>query len=209
MNWVKRAQELIQGACTPWGIRASLVEIDNYGAIFTRDAVMAGIAGILLKDQVILEGMKNTLFHLKELQGKQGQIASNFTIKDGEVASVSFGTLSPKIDACTWYLVGVGLMIKEGLIDKKVYQASVEQTVTLLDALEYNGKHLIYVPKGGNWADEYVYEGYVLYDQVLRAWGLSLLAPIYEQQAWLDKSQAILECIQTAYRGGKKSIFTL
>ncbi len=207
MNWVTRAQELLRGACTPWGIKASLVEKDNYGAIFTRDAVMAGVAGILLEDPVIIEGMKKSLFHLKDLQGKQGQIASNFTVKDGEVASVSFGTLSPKVDACTWYLVGVGLMLKEGLLDKAAYQASVESTIALLDALEYNGKHLIYIPKGGNWADEYIYEGYVLYDQVLRAWGLALLAPIYDQQEWSDKSQAILECIRTSYTGRQKPYF--
>lgn len=200
MNWKKRSIEIIQNACTPWGIKASLTNLDNYGAIFTRDAVMAGIAGVLLKDDIIIEGLKNTLFNLKKLQGKQGQIASNFTIKEGKVDHVSFGTLSPKIDSCTWYLIGVGILLKEGLIQKKEFKGSVEKTINLLDALEYNGKHLIYVPKGGNWADEYIYEGYILYDQALRAWGLSLLALNYENQEWADKSKAILTCIEKNYK---------
>jgi hypothetical protein len=28
----------------------------------------------------------------------------------------------------------------------------------------------LYVPLSGNWADEYITDGYVLYDQLLRVW---------------------------------------
>ena len=207
VNWLEQSTDLLRSACTPWGIKASLTNLDNYGAIFTRDAVMAGIAGVFLKDKTIIEGLKNTLLYLKKLQGKQGQIASNFTIKEGQVDHVSFGTLSPKIDACTWYLIGVGLLVKEGFVQKEVFQESVEQTINLLDALEYNEKHLIYIPKGGNWADEYIYEGYVLYDQVLRAWGLSLLAISYQNEEWSKKSLAIKECIGNFYQKDIKEYF--
>ena len=200
MNWLKRSQELLRAASTPHGIRASLVDIDNYSAIFTRDAVMAGVAGVLLNDEIIIEGFKQSLLNLKDLQGKQGQIASNFTIEDGEVVKVSFGTLSPKIDSCTWYLIGVGLLIKEGVVEKEFFRSSVEKTIDLLEAIEFNGKHLMSIPKGGNWADEYVYEGYVLYDQVLRAWGLSILGFNYGIKEWTDKAKAILRCIETQYK---------
>jgi hypothetical protein len=33
---------------------------------------------------------------------------------------------------------------------------------------EFNNKGLLYVPLSGNWADEYITDGYVLYDQLLR-----------------------------------------
>lgn len=207
MDWLVRSQELLRDACTPWGIKASLTDLDNYGAIFTRDAVMAGIVGVLLKDKAIVEGFKNTVFHLKELQGKQGQIASNFTVVEGKIVKVSFGTLSPKIDSCTWYMIGVGLLLKEGFIEKEAYRESIEKTVALLDALEYNGKHLMYIPKGGNWADEYVYEGYIIYDQILRVWGLSLLASMYENKDWADKSLAITHCIEKNYKDDTSTFF--
>jgi hypothetical protein len=41
-------------------------------------------------------------------------------------------------------------------------------------AWEFNGRHLIYTPLSGNWADEYPIQGYTLYDNCLRLWGLQL-----------------------------------
>ncbi len=207
VDWQKESQNFLREACTAWGIKASLVNKDNYGAIFTRDAVMAGVAGVLLQDGVIVEAFKNTLFQLKKIQGKQGQIASNYTVREGKIVEVSFGTLSPKIDACTWYMVGVGLLIKEGELNKGDFQESVEKTIALLDAIEYNGKHLMYIPKGGNWADEYIYEGYILYDQILRAWGLSLLAAVYGNENWKKKADGILSCVDERYKDDENRFF--
>lgn len=200
INWQQQASKLLQDACTPWGIKASLTNRDNYGAVFTRDAVMAGVVGLLMNDKVIIEGFKNTVHYLKTLQGQHGQIASNFKVEAGKIQDVSFGTLSPKIDSCTWYMVGVGLLLKKGIIKKGDYQESIEKVIGLLDALEYNGKNLIYIPKGGNWADEYVYEGYVLSDQLLRTWGLSLLSEQYENSEWAAKSTSILASVKKKYK---------
>jgi len=207
LNWLERSRKLLQDASTEWGIKASLTDIDNYGSVFTRDAVMAGITGVLLDDSIIMEGLKKTIFHLKGLQGPQGQIPSNFKVKSGQIAEVSYGTLSPKIDSCCWYLIGVGILLKKGLVTKENYLDSVTSVVSLLNAWEYNGKHLMYVPKGGNWADEYVYEGYILYDQILRAWGLSLLAFAYDNKSWFDKSDSIVYCIKNQYKDGDSQHF--
>jgi len=204
LNWLNKSKKLLQDACTPWGIKASLTNTTNYGAIFTRDAVIAGIVGVLLEDKVIIDGLKNTLLNLKKLQGNEGQIASNFKVENDEIATVSFGTLSPKIDSCTWYLLGVGFLIKQKLIDKAPYKKSIEKAIDLLNAWEYNGKHLLSVPKGGNWADEYVYDGYVLYDQLLRGWGLSFLGDVYAREDWIKKSSAIIETIGNRFPNEEK-----
>jgi len=71
--------------------------------------------------------------------------------------------------------------------------------VRLLDALEYNGGHLVYVPPGGDWADEYPYEGYVLYDQVLRAWALRSLGAVLGEAAWTAKAERIGQAIADRY----------
>jgi hypothetical protein len=160
---------------------------------------MAGVAGLLVRDPVITAGLVRTLDRLRELQGVEGQIASNFEMRQRGAPHVSFGTLAPRLDATTWYLVGIALATKAGAIDPEPYRASVRAVVRLLDALEYNGRHLIYVPAGGNWADEYVYDGYVLYDQVLRAWGLRLCGGLFGEKAFTDKAQAIDERIAVAY----------
>ncbi len=206
-SWIDRSTDLLKKACSKFGIQASLTELDNYGAIFTRDAVMSGIAGLLLKDATIIEGLKDTLFQLNKLQGSQGQIASNFHAKDNQVTKVSFGTLSPKIDACTWYLIGVGLMLKGEHIQKEDYQDSVVSVINLLEGIEYNNSHLMYIPKGGNWADEYVYEGYVLYDQVLRVWGLQLLGDVFKNKLWSEKAKKITDRIITSFKSEKKKYY--
>lgn len=207
MNWLQKSSELLKDACTSWGIKASLTNKDNYARIFTRDAAMAGIAGLLLEDETIISGFVNTVNQLKALQGNQGQIPSNFKVENDEISKVSFGTLSPKIDACTWYLISVGLLINAGHIEKTAYKKSVEKNINLLEGIEYNGKHLMYIPKGGNWADEYIYEGYILYDQMLRIWGLELLANIYGNITWYDKGQAIRETIQKLYKNEQKPYY--
>ncbi len=195
----QRATTLLQELSGPHGIHASLASTANYRAIFTRDAVMAGVAGCLLADQRVMTSFGRTLEQLRDYQGDEGQIASNYEVRPGQPHHVSFGTIAPRIDGATWYLVGVALAARAGVIQASHFEASVRATVRLLNALEYNGRHLVYVPTGGNWADEYIYEGYILYDQVLRAWALQLLAPLYQEPSWAAKSAAIAERISSAF----------
>ena len=185
------AVALLRSLSGPWGIRASASTHANYGAVFARDAVMAGVAGLLTDDQAIIAGLTQTLRHLRDLQGAEGQVASNYRLADGQAPHVSFGTLVPRLDSPLWYLIGIGLAARAGALDPAPFQASVHSVVHLLDALEYNGRHLLYVPVGGNWADEYIYEGYVLHDQVLRAWGLRLVGDLFDEAAWRTKSSRI------------------
>lgn len=182
------------------GIHASAAETANYRAVFARDAVMAGVAGLLVSDPAITAGLVRTLERLRDMQGAEGQIASNFEMRQGQAPHVSFGTLAPRLDAASWYLVGVALAARAGALDPIAYRESVGRVFRLLDALEYNGRHLLYVPAGGNWADEYVYDGYVLSDQALRAWGLSLCGDVFGEPAWRAKAQAIGDRIAESYR---------
>ena len=188
----ERAVALLRELSGRDGIRASASTIGNYQNVFARDAVMAGIAGMMLGDSTIIDGFVRTLERLRDLQGAEGQIASNYAVRDGQPVHVSFGTLVPRIDANTWYLIGIALGARAGVIDPAAYRDSVRGVVRLLDALEYNGRHLIYIPVGGNWADEYVYDGYVLYDQLLRVWALRLSG---EE----EKAALIADVIDRAY----------
>ena len=190
---------LLRALTTPHGIRASRSTVANYSAIFARDAIMAGTAGLLLGDSALSTGLLRTLEGLRDLQGPQGQIASNFLRRDDGTVQVSFGTLAPRFDSATWYLIGVALACHHGVAHVGDFRDSVERVVSLLDGIEYNGQHLLYVPAGGNWADEYPYDGYILYDQVLRAWGLDLLGTMWQQKRWREKSAAIALAIASRY----------
>ena len=183
----------------PHGIHASQASTANYRAVFSRDGVMAGVAGLLLGDARITAGLVRTLEGLRDTQGREGQIASNYEVRDGQPPHVSFGSLAPRIDGATWYLVGVALAARRGAINPDDFDDSVHAAVRVLDALEYNGRHLIYIPTGGNWADEYIYDGYILYDQVLRAWALRLLGVTYEEHAWAEKAHDIADRIESSF----------
>ncbi len=193
------AVALLRSLSGPRGIHASQASTANYRAIFSRDGVMAGIAGLLLDDEVIIAGLVRTLGGLRDTQGAEGQVASNFELRDGRPPHVSFGSLAPRIDGATWYLLGVALAARRGAINPDDFEASVRSAVRVLDALEYNARHLIYIPTGGNWADEYIYDGYILYDQVLRAWALRLLGVTYEEHGWVEKAVKIAARIDEAF----------
>ena len=191
---------LLRSLSGPDGIHASASPTANYRAVFARDAVMAGVAGLLIEDAAIVAGLVRTLERLRDLQGPEGQIVSNYEIPAERPPQVSFGTLAPRIDAATWYLLGIALAARGGALDPAPFRESARSVVRLLDAIEYNGRHLMYIPTGGNWADEYVYEGYILYDQVLRAWALRLLGATYGEPAWRDKADRIGRTIEERYR---------
>lgn len=193
------AVNLLRALGGPQGIYASSSSHANYGAVFTRDAVMAGIAGLLIEDDHISHSLVATLEHLRVLQGSEGQVPSNYALHDGKPTHVSFGSAVPRIDAALWYLVGVGLAVRAGALEPAAFRHSIELVVRMLDALEYNGRHLIYIPVGGDWADEYIYEGYVLHDQVLRAWGLRLVGETLGRPDWHDKAVRIEEAIACSY----------
>ena len=193
------ARALLRTLSTPHGILASSSSSANYAAVFTRDAVMAGIAGLLVDDSTVSTSLARTLEQLRALQGSEGQIASNYQMAGGKPAKVSFGSLVPRLDAPLWYLIAIALGSRAGVLDAGAYRDSVRAVVRLLDALEYNGRHLIYVPVGGDWADEYIYEGYVLHDQVLRAWALRLASVTFDEPGWIAKADRIGRAIEETF----------
>ena len=182
------------------GIRASRHAVHNYGAVFARDAIMAGMAGVLTGDAAVAAGLADTLALLRAHLGAQGQVPSNVLVADdGGAPRVSFGTLAPRLDSATWFLVGVGVAVRAGVVEAAAYREPVARVAALLDAIEYNGRHLLYVPAGGNWADEYPYDGYILYDQVLRAWGLRLAGSALALPALVAKGEAVGDAIAAHY----------
>ncbi|NBW34353.1 MAG: fructofuranosidase/invertase, partial [Cytophagia bacterium] len=76
------------------------------------------------------------------------------------------------------------------------------KTLETLEAWEFNNRHLVYVPLSGNWADEYILEGYVLYDQLLRLWALQCYNYFARQEAIAEKINAIRQQIEINFIPG-------
>jgi GH15 family glucan-1,4-alpha-glucosidase len=168
-----KAIELLHQVSTPNGFLASVENTSNYKRIWARDGVVCGLAALASNDENLIKSFASTLNTLAKYQHKIGTIPSNVLISDDNI-EISYGGLAGRIDAVTWYIIGVcqfAFCMNDFDFFKK-HQVNIDKCFTLLESWEFNNKHLIYVPLSGNWADEYITDGYVLYDQLLRIWAL-------------------------------------
>jgi hypothetical protein len=168
------ALNMLCSVVTPDGILASPTDVTNYRRVWARDSVMCGLAGIVAGDDAITEGLRATLETLARSAGPDGQIPSNVAVQDGEVTGVSYGGLSGRVDAIPWFIVGLAeyVRVTGDLAFGTRFSDAVRRGLQLMTAWEYNRRELVYVPLGGDWADEYVLHGYVLFDQLMRVWAL-------------------------------------
>jgi hypothetical protein len=118
-----------------------------------------------------------------------------------EMIDVSYGGLAGRVDAVTWFVIGVCQFAYHTNDDSFVLQYinEIEKALKLLDAWEFNNKHLIYVPLSGNWADEYITDGYVLYDQLLRIWALKSYYYFTKSDSIAEKIEAITKQVEVNF----------
>jgi Alkaline and neutral invertase/Amylo-alpha-1,6-glucosidase len=183
-----QAIQTIYDSITDYGIMASKQNVGNYARVWSRDSMMTGICGLLLADEKIIAAHRKSIITLAAHQGAQGQIPSNVSGKE-----VSFGTLVGRVDATTWWLIGI---LSYTIITKdkgtfKQLLPNINKAFSVLDSWEYNAKGLMYTPLGGNWADEYICDGYTLYDNALRLWALKLMNKIEDNPTFIAKQQQV------------------
>lgn len=196
----KKAVELLKSGLTSGGYVASLDAKANYRRIWARDGVITGLAALLTGEEDMIVGFKSTLLTLQKHQHKSGMIPSNVAVDDtGKVTSVSYGTLAGKVDTALWFALGV-LIYARKTGDRDFLnrmQPSVEQVFSLLLSWEFNARGLLYVPKGGNWADEFVLEGYNLSEQLLYYWALK--EAVLVDDTFLEKAEKLKEIIRVNF----------
>ena len=159
------AQRLIEDSICEIGLLASPVSRDNYRRVWSRDSAMAGMAGWLHGNERIVDAWNQSLVSLAKGQSPTGAIPSNVQ----ENSAVSYGSLVGRVDASTWWAWSVGILKGEGLlVQGPIWEQQLEDCFHFLESIEFNARGLSYVPLGGNWADEYVTQGYTLYDNVLK-----------------------------------------
>lgn len=188
-----QALNILHKSIGPHGLLASGHAVDNYARVWARDSMMTGIAGLLHNDQPTTDAMRTSLLTLAKHQGKNGQIPSNVSVDVSGKAHVSYGSLVGRVDATTWWIVGTCLYLRytqDENLTKQLYPA-VQRAIEILESWEFNQRHLIYTPLGGNWADEYVTQGYTLYDNVLRLWALEMAAEVFQRHDWAEKAEQV------------------
>jgi uridine kinase len=198
----QKAIEVLTMASFDYGIRASSEQRDNYGAVWARDAAVAGLAILTSEVKQLYSPLKQSIVQLSKAASEAGQIPSNILINNlGEVQSVSFGGPVGRVDASFWWIVAAVILAQkdDDLSFKDLVYKQCELIFKVADTWEFNGKGLMYVPMSSNWADEFVTSGYVLYDQVLRYWALQLAGNFFKRDDWNLKASNIKVCIKQHY----------
>jgi len=160
------AVALMHRCSTPHGFLATPTDSHNYRRVWGRDGSIIGLAALLTGDEELVDGCRRTLETLAYYQGPHGEIPSNV---DPRTERVSYGGTAGRVDADLWFAICCGAYLRttgdEKFLDKML--GPLESVRWLLAAWEFNTRGLLFVPPTGDWADEYVQSGYVLYDQLL------------------------------------------
>lgn len=162
----QRAMELMHRCCTEHGFLATPTERHNYSRIWGRDSAIIGFAALLSEDVELIEGCRRSLKTLVRYQGPHGEIPSNV---DPDTGRVSYGGTAGRVDSTLWFVIACGEYWRRTSDHEFLREMlePLEKCRFLLGAWEFNTRGLIYVPPTGDWADEYLQSGYVLYDQLL------------------------------------------
>jgi hypothetical protein len=197
----ERSVALLRRAATPYGFVASVKDVTNYQRVWTRDGVITGLAALLSGEEALTNTFRDTLLTIFGHQHPTGFFPSNV---DPQTGKASYGGNCGRVDNVSWAVIGLlGHARATGSSDlADRFAPHVQRALAVMDAWEFNGKGLVYVPQSGNWADEYVQHGYVLYDQLLRVWALEGAAHYYRRDDWRAKAAAIRQLIARNYWNG-------
>lgn len=201
----QKSIDLLHKLATEVGFLASKENVENYERIWSRDGVVAGIASLLTDDEELIATFKKTLDTLRVHQDETGRIPSNVTPRKGHV---SYGTTVGRVDATIWYIIGIMAYTKitgdSAFFDER--KESIDKALFYLRCLELNGRGLLYIPQGGDWADEYINHGYVLFDELLYYFALCAYAQHTNDQKTIIKKDHLRELIIINYFPDKKYI---
>lgn len=177
----EKAVELLYQCGSKAGFMASPTQKDNYRRIWSRDGVIIGMAALLTGKQDLADTLKDTLRTLAQFQGPHGEIPSNVDTDSGRI---SYGGMTGRVDADLWFIIGCGEYWKatedQRFLDEMI--PAMKKALFLLGAWEFNNRGLLYVPETGDWADEYIHNGFVLYDQLLYLQALRTMAAVREDR---------------------------
>lgn len=151
---------------TEHGFLATPTKLHNYRRVWGRDSAIMGLAALLSGDTELIEGCRRSLETLAAYQGPHGEIPSNV---DPTTERVSYGGTAGRVDADLWFAICCGEYWRWTQDDEflKRMIEPLESVRFLLGCWEFNTRGLLFIPPTGDWADEYLQSGYVLYDQLL------------------------------------------
>lgn len=177
------ASYLLGQASTTSGFVAAINEEDNYRRIWTRDSAMCGLAALTTGDPGLIETFKNSIEIILRHQHPAGFIPSNVTIDE---KSVSYGNSVGRVDNHAWIIISACnyAFVTNNTEWLLKFEYHFEKCFLLMEAWEFNGRGLMYIPQSADWADEYIHHGYILFNQLLRLWALRCATKMFYNEKW-------------------------
>jgi len=162
------------------GFLATPTNQDNYRRVWGRDSCIAGLAALSTGEEDLARCCGDTLRTLATERGPHGEIPSNVDLETGRI---SYGGTTGRVDADLWFLIACAeywrVTRDQGFLAEM--RGAIREVQRLLGCWEFNNRGLLFVPPTGDWADEYVQSGYVLYDNVLYRHALCCLAALFRE----------------------------
>jgi hypothetical protein len=200
MEGYNKAIELLHAASTPSGFVAAVQEEDNYRRIWTRDSALCGLAALSTDDEALKQTFKKSIETIFRNQHKVGFIPSNVSpIGD----NVSYGSVVGRVDNHAWIIISACTYahIQNEPEWLHGFESGIAKSFALMNAWEFNGKGLMYVPQSADWADEYYHHGYVLYNQLLRLWALKCAAHLFSNDDYAGEAFRVQTAIEKYFSG--------
>lgn len=174
----REALSLLERAACEHGFLATPSDQRNYRRVWGRDSCITGLAALASGRPDLIEACRRTLHTLARFRGPHGEIPSNVDVPAGEV---SLGGTTGRVDADLWFVIACGEYWRETRDEKflEEMRQPLEEVRFLLGCWEFNNRGLIFIPPTGDWADEYVQSGYVLYDNLLYLQARRVFAEIH------------------------------
>lgn len=167
---------------------------DDGARLWTRDSIIAGLAGLASGDSALIDGMERTLNTLAANQGPHGEIPL-YVSSNGE--DENYGQLAGSVDALLWYVVGVcaHFGVTRHPSRQIRYWLTVEKAMELAACWEYNHRGFIYTPM----MEQYVQQGYVLSNQLLYAAALGGAGVVFNNKEWQKKGAHLQDMLAINY----------
>jgi hypothetical protein len=177
-----QALSVLRACASEDGFLASPSDQANYKRIWGRDGSILALAALLSGEEELIAVGEATLRTLARHQGPHGEIPSNVDTASGRI---SYGGTAGRVDAGLWWTIAVGEVVKRrahgrGFVEEMA--RPLDRCRWLFGAWEFNARGLLFVPPTGDWADEYVQSGYVLYDNLLYLQAQRAFAAFYRVQ---------------------------
>ena len=135
------ALRTLHSVSTPHGILAGADDSTNYRAVWTRDAVVCGLAGLAAADATVTRARAASLQTLGDRQGPDGQIPSNV---DPSTGRVSYGGLAGRVDTIPWYVIGCCAMaLSDTDFDITPHRPRMKRGLQLLGVRGHRGNRAV------------------------------------------------------------------